>query len=247
MENHHVIKTIRERRSARKFQNKKISFDKIALLVEAGSKAPSAGNLQDYRFIIVDDKEKIKVLAEHCNEQHWIATAPQLIVVCSDTARTEAYYGLRGQRLYSTQSAAAATQNILLMAKALGLGACWIGSFNEDFVSDEFGIPEKVRPQAIIAIGYPEGFFGALKKLDLDLVREITYPDHYELKPEEFELIEKQLLAKGIHDLVITHKDFYHLPSQKPELNIFIMKIGIDFDAENEFLQDIRERLSQKK
>ncbi len=152
-----VFKCIQTRRSVRSYSSRKVEFDKIALVLEAASKAPSSGNLQDYRFIVVNDRDKIRALANHCNEQFWIASAPVLLIVCADTERTELYYGLRGQRLYATQNSAAAIQNALLAAHALGLGACWIGAFNEEFVSDEFGIPEKVRPQAIITLGYQEG------------------------------------------------------------------------------------------
>lgn len=152
-----VFECIQTRRSIRNYSPKKVDFKKLMLILEAGTKAPSSGNLQDYRFIIVNDKQKIRALAQHCNEQFWIATAPVLIIVCADTERTEAYYGLRGQRLYATQNSAAAIQNVLLAAHGLGIGACWIGAFNEDYVCDEFNIPEKVRPQAIITLGYGEG------------------------------------------------------------------------------------------
>lgn len=152
-----VFECIQSRRSVRNYSSRKISFDDLTRIIEAGTKAPSAGNLQDYRFIIVNDRAKIDLLAEHCNEQFWIASAPLLIVVCVDTEKTEAYYGLRGQRLYATQNVAAAAQNILLAAHALGIGSCWVGAFNEEFVSDEFGIPSKVRPQVIISLGYADG------------------------------------------------------------------------------------------
>ncbi len=152
-----LFNCIHTRRSIRNYSKRKVDFDKLTLILEAATKAPSSGNLQDYRFIIVNDKNKIRTLAEHCNEQYWIATAPLAIIVCVDTEKTESYYGIRGQRLYSTQNASAATQNILLAAHALGLGACWVGAFNEEFVSDEFGISGKIRPQAIITLGYTEG------------------------------------------------------------------------------------------
>ncbi|MFP4567330.1 MAG: nitroreductase family protein [Candidatus Woesearchaeota archaeon] len=163
-----VFECIQTRRSVRNYSSRKVDFDKLTLILEAGCKAPSSGNLQDYRFIIVNDKNKIRFLAEHCNEQFWIATAPVVIIVCADTEKTESYYGLRGQRLYSTQNSAAAVQNILLAAHGLGLGACWIGAFNEEFLSDEFSIPGKIRPQAIITLGYIEGDLDPKTEGDLD-------------------------------------------------------------------------------
>jgi nitroreductase len=163
-----IFECIQTRRSVRNYSKKNVDFDKLTLILEAACKAPTSGNLQDYRFILVNNKNKIRTLAEHCNEQYWIATAPVIIIVCADTEKTEAYYGLRGQRLYATQNSAAAIQNMLLAAHALGLGACWIGAFNEEFISDEFNIPEKVRPQGIITIGYREGQLDPKTENDLE-------------------------------------------------------------------------------
>ena len=151
-----IFDSIFNRRSIRKYLQVPVEFDKVTRVLEAGTKAPTAGNLQDYRFILVTDKLVIKEVAEHCTEQFWIAEAPVLIVVCSDTERAEKYFGLRGQRLYSVQNAAAAIQNMLLAAHALGLGSCWVGSFDENYVSDKLGIPDDVRPQAIITLGYAD-------------------------------------------------------------------------------------------
>ncbi len=151
-----VFDSIKGRRSIRKYLQKPVEFDKISVILQAGSFAPSSGNLQDYRFIVVSKKSLIQGIASECTEQYWIAQAPILIVVCADSETTERYYGLRGQRLYCIQNCAAAIQNILLTAHYLGLGACWVGSFNEDYVKDSLRIPEKVRPQAIITLGYPD-------------------------------------------------------------------------------------------
>lgn len=149
-----AIECIYNRRSCRKFLQKALEFDKVMMCIEAGTKAPSAGNIQDYRFILVSNKEKIYQIAEHCIEQYWIQEAPVLIVVVADTDLSEEFFGLRGQRLYAIQNAAAATQNILLAAHALGLGACWVGSFDEEYLQDALGMPDTARPQAIIALGY---------------------------------------------------------------------------------------------
>ena len=151
------ISCIFKRRSVRNYLQKPVEFDKIAVILKAGAKAPSAGNIQDYRFVLVTDKKVIQNIADHCTEQFWIAKAPVLIIVCSDTDRTESYYGLRGQRLYSVQNAAAAIQNMLLAAHDLSLGSCWVGSFDEDYVKSTLSIPEHIRPQAIVTIGYQDG------------------------------------------------------------------------------------------
>ena len=196
-----VFKCIQTRRSVRNYSQKKVEFDKLTLILEAATKAPTSGNLQDYRFIIVNDKQKIRNLATHCNEQYWIAKAPVAIIVCADTEKTELYYGLRGQRLYATQNSAAAVQNILLAAHAQGLGACWIGAFNEEFLSDEYGIPGKVRPQAIITLGYQEGELDPKKENDME---SMIYFNAYGAQIENMNLLLREyskeldkIMAKG--------------------------------------------------
>ncbi|MBU0878696.1 MAG: tetraacyldisaccharide 4'-kinase [Candidatus Omnitrophica bacterium] len=96
---------------------------------------------------------------------------------------------------------------------------------------------------ALTAIGYPQGFFNKLKVLNLNVAREITYPDHYELQDAEFNNLQDDLLKRGIKDLVITHKDKYHFPHQKIKLNIFIVEIEMEIEKEENFLQEIEKRL----
>jgi nitroreductase len=170
-----VFECIRTRRSIRQWLSKPVEFEKIVAIIEAGHCAPSAGNLQDWRFIIVTDREIIRKLPQHCIGQSYVA-APVVIAVCSDTELANKYYGLRGKRLYSTQDAAAAIENMLLAAHALGLGACWIGAFDEDKIKEIFQMPEDVRPQALVLIGYPGEEPPPKKNKDLQVV---TYFNTY--------------------------------------------------------------------
>ncbi|GAG35892.1 unnamed protein product, partial [marine sediment metagenome] len=71
------------RRSIRKFKNVKIDMEKIGKILEAGRAAPSSGNIQNWMFVIVDDEEKRKAIAEACFQQYWMAVAPIHIVICS--------------------------------------------------------------------------------------------------------------------------------------------------------------------
>ena len=96
------------------------------------------------------------MVAEAAYDQYEIVNAGVLIVVCAEPEKVERYYGLRGERLYSAQNCAAAIQNMLLEAESLGLGTRWIGGFDEEALKTMFKIPPDVRPQAIIAIGYPK-------------------------------------------------------------------------------------------
>lgn len=148
--------TIQKRHSIRKFSDKKIPASLINEIIELAHLAPSAGNLQSPEFIIIDDLlQKIK-LAKVSLNQMFIAEAPLNIVVCANLKRISAY-GIRGQELYCIQDTAAAVEHILLLAVDNGLGACWIGAFNEFEVSKILELPQHIRPVAIVPIGYPIG------------------------------------------------------------------------------------------
>jgi len=149
-----TLECIKNRRSIRKFLNKPVEWDKVGKILDAGRLAPNSGNLQDWYFIVVDDKDKIKKLAQASLQQYWMADAPIHIVVCSITQHAKQFYGLRGERLYSIQNCAAAVENMLLAATDLGLGSCWVGAFDENKVCEILKIPERARPQAIVVIGY---------------------------------------------------------------------------------------------
>lgn len=151
-----ALECIKTRRSIRKFKREPVEWIKIGKILEAGLAAPSAGNLQDFRLMAVTDEGKRKKLAHFCMDQLWMINAPVFIVVNSTFEKTKRYYGVRGERLYSIQSAAAATQNILLAAHAQGLGACWVGAFDEDSVAELLNIPGYCRVQAIVPVGYPD-------------------------------------------------------------------------------------------
>lgn len=151
-----VLECIRTRRSIRKFKKMPVEWYKIGQIATAGIHAPSAGNLQDFRFLAVT-KEQIKIqIAEFCMNQSWMADAYVYLVVYSCFTKTKRFYGIRGERLYSIQSSAAAVENMLLAAHSLGLGACWVGAFDEDSVKQALGLPDYYRVQAIIPIGYPD-------------------------------------------------------------------------------------------
>lgn len=151
-----VQKAILNRRSVRDFNSKPVEFEKLTLVLEAASYAPSAGDLKDFKFIVITNKNLIKEIAESSQEQYWIAKAPVLIVVLSDYSKTKELYKERGERLYSVQNSAASIQNILLSSHGLGLSSCWVGSFDENKIKTLLQIPDNVRPQAIIPIGYSD-------------------------------------------------------------------------------------------
>ncbi|MBR9703177.1 nitroreductase family protein [Candidatus Woesearchaeota archaeon] len=151
-----LFEAILNRRTCRRFTDQAVEFEKVAQCIQAGMEAPSAGNLQNWQFIIITDKEKLHALYNHTMEQEVFMTASIGVLVCSDDDIAQKYYGLRGKRLYAVQNCAACIENMLLAAQAFGLGACWVGAFDEEKVDMMFQIPSHVRAQAIILFGYPE-------------------------------------------------------------------------------------------
>ena len=151
-----VEQAIQKRRSIRKYLETPLDWELIGKVVNAGRLAPSAGNLQPWKFIVVTDKELRKKISEAALKQYWMQTAPVHIVICSETTKLSRFYGIRGERLYSIQSCAAAAENMLIMATALGLGSCWVSAFDEEMIKRTLKMPDFVRPQIIITIGHAD-------------------------------------------------------------------------------------------
>jgi nitroreductase len=143
-----------KRRSVRHFDTKReVSQTDVWALLEAAVVAPSAGNIQPWRFIVVRSAEARERLASAMH-QRWAAAAPVVIVVAYDPRPSYARYSDRGETLYAIQDAAAATENILLAAVDRGLASCWIGAFNEDAVRDAMSLKTPLRPVAVLPVGY---------------------------------------------------------------------------------------------
>jgi nitroreductase len=143
-----VSQAIRGRRSIRRFESRDIPDDKLTEVLEAGRWAPSASNFQPWRFIVVRDEKVRKELARVSSYGKFMAQAPVVIAVMVDPSRSN----------HPVEDGAAATQNMLLAAHSLGLGSCWIGSFDsiwEDQAKKVLGIPGDNRLLSLIAMGYP--------------------------------------------------------------------------------------------
>ena len=151
-----VIDAINTRRSVRKYTTHPVEWDHVLYLLEAAQMAPSAGNLQNWRLILVTDPDKRLKIAEACLQQYWVATAPLIILVFTLPDRMDRYYGERGAGLYSHQGAGAAIQNMLLVSRDLGLGSCWVGAFDDAMIRRIAGAPEDATPQAVLTFGYAD-------------------------------------------------------------------------------------------
>ncbi|MCD6547337.1 MAG: nitroreductase family protein [Nanoarchaeota archaeon] len=149
-----VFEAIFFRRSIRKFIDKPVEEEKIARILDAARWAPSIGNLQECEFIIVDDLGKKIQLSEAALGQYWISQASVVIVVLTKNDRVSRLYGKKADD-FVKYDAAAAIQNMLLAAHALGLGACWVSVFEEEAVERILNIPSELDVHALIPIGYP--------------------------------------------------------------------------------------------
>jgi nitroreductase len=150
-----LFEAVKLRRSTRAFTEEEVSDVEVEKLLEAARWAPSAGNIQPWDFVVVRESEIKRKLAEAALDQSFIEEASVVIVVCADENMSGRGYGSRGVNLYCIQDTAAATENILLAACALGLGTCWVGAFNEGEVKEALNVPNGVRPVAIIPVGRP--------------------------------------------------------------------------------------------
>lgn len=150
-----IDQCIHERRSVRAFTAKYLSDDTLSEILDAARYAPSSGNVQNWRFIIIREKKNKETLTQHCGKENkWAAKASILIIVCSDIEDVKRLYGVRGEALYAIQNCAAAIQTMLLKAHSLGVAGGWIGDFDEQAIHTTFNLEKNVRPQAVLAFGY---------------------------------------------------------------------------------------------
>ena len=150
-----IPEAILKRKSVRAYAPKGLTDEELETLIKAATSAPSAGNMQPWGFVAVRDRGVKEALVEASHGQSFIASAPVVIVVCTDSAKTTPRYGERGEKLYCLQDTAAAVENIMITAAHNGLGTCWIGAFDEGMAAEAIGLPEGIRPVAMVPVGYP--------------------------------------------------------------------------------------------
>jgi len=150
-----AIDCINERRSIRKYKDKKVPANIIKKLIAAGMNAPSAFNSQPWIFILIKNKKTMQAIVDSKGGSQFITKAPLLIACCYDETKTPDKY-------HNIENVSLAAENILLAAHALGLGACYIGAFDpenlkvEKKISQALKLPKNVRILCCISIGYPD-------------------------------------------------------------------------------------------
>ncbi len=145
---------IKKRESVRAFKPKKPSWKDVLEAVDAALRAPAAGSHFHIKFVLIEDKEKIKKISA-LSDQSWIAESKFLAIVTSDDTNLENMYGERG-RVYSRQQSGAAIENFLLKITSLGLSACWVGAYTDERIRSLLKIPQHIQIEAVIPIGYAQ-------------------------------------------------------------------------------------------
>jgi len=163
------FEVVKKRRSIHFFTEEEVSDEDLNYILEAARWAPSAGNSQPWRFIIVRKPESIHKVWESTKgiqfpvsskrrilvtPQNFIKKAPAIIVVCTDPTAYKGRQASINSNLYCIQDSAIATMNLLLAACDRGLGACWVGMFKEEKLREALNVPPHMKPVAIIPVGH---------------------------------------------------------------------------------------------
>lgn len=150
------FETVRHRHSVRKYQSDRpVEREKLHAVLEMACAAPSAGDLQAYRVVVVQDEAARRALSAATEGQDFVAQAPVCLVFCSEPARAAERFGERGRTLYALQDATIAAAYAQLAIVAAGMGSTWIGYFDEVKVRAALDLAHGLVPVALLAVGYP--------------------------------------------------------------------------------------------
>jgi len=189
-----TMKLLFERSSCRSFLDKKIPEDVLSLVLEAGIHAPTAGNLQPYSIIRIEDVRAKQKLAEMC-EQSFIGKASVLLLFCIDLHRNERWANLEVAPFTATssfrhfwvsfQDTMICAQNICTAADSMGLGSVYIGTVidNPAEIQAMFKLPKGVFPVVLLCMGYPTKRMKPRNRLGVTIV--VHSESYRELKDQE--------------------------------------------------------------
>ncbi len=150
------FETVRHRHSIRKYQaDMSVETEKLHAILEMACAAPSAGDLQPYRIIVVRDPADRNALKQAAQQQTFVAEAPVCLVFCADPQRSAEVFGERGAQLYAIQDTTIATAYAQLAIVAAGMGSTWVGKFDEGEIRKLLGLDSSLIPIALLSLGYP--------------------------------------------------------------------------------------------
>jgi nitroreductase len=191
--NNSVIDCLLNHRSIRKFKDQPVEADKLELILRAGTRAATGGNLQLYSFIVIDNEDKKKALDKAWPARFiYIAKSPVAIIALVDQYRVMRWLKLNSDReicnnrplnfLLSMWDALIALQNMVVAAESLGLGTCYIGSILEMNIQELLGAPEYVFPAGLVCMGYPDEDNELSMRLPLEAV---VHKNNYHIPTDE--------------------------------------------------------------
>jgi nitroreductase len=160
-----ALTVIKERKSVRSYTGEAVSKKDIDKILYAAMAAPAAIHMLPWKFIVITDQTTLKTLADGLPFAKMLTKAGTAIVVCAvpDEAAL-------GNEAFAIIDCTCASENILLAAEALGLGAVWTAVYPNkelmDFVRKELGIPQNIIPLNVIPVGHPAGLEEAQEKYD---------------------------------------------------------------------------------
>ncbi|MBQ8587914.1 MAG: nitroreductase family protein [Clostridia bacterium] len=143
-------KLIAERYSVRKFENKHLEKEVIDRILKAGHLAPTGCNYQPQRILVLNNDDSVKKLKE-CTKSHFDAPTAMLICYNKDESWERRYDGA----LSAPVDAAIVTTHMMLAAHNIGVGSCWVMSFDPFAMREKFNIPQNYEPVALLVMGYP--------------------------------------------------------------------------------------------
>jgi nitroreductase len=147
-----ILKEILKRKSVRSYLDRPVEDEKLNEVLEAGRLAPSASNIQPWKFIVVKDKETRDKLAIACKNQKFVEEAPIVIAACIISKG----YDMGKWYDSAVLDIGIALDHMTLQAAHLDLGTCWIGAFFEDKIKKILEIPDNIRVAALLTLGYPK-------------------------------------------------------------------------------------------
>lgn len=161
-----TLKIIHERKSVRNYTNQDVTRKQLETLVKAGMAAPTAADKRPWAFVVVTKQKKLKAIANVMKYGKMVAQAKAAIVVCGIPKES-----LPGwDSVYWIQDCSAASENILLAAESMGLGAVWLGVYPNQKriknISEILNVPQGTIPLNVISIGWPQGVEKPKKKYD---------------------------------------------------------------------------------
>ena len=145
---------IEARFSCRAYKSQGITEQQINQIIAAANLAPSAGNLQVYKILVIRDQKVKEQLVEACYQQEFLAQAPMVLAFCAVPEESGSKYGEQGRQLFAVQDATIACAYAQLAATELGLATVWVGGFEAEKIIKVLNLGPELKPIAILPIGY---------------------------------------------------------------------------------------------